>query len=294
MPRREGRRERRRMGDGEGEHRVAEDLVHLDRLVDREQPAQPGGSHPREQAAHHGDQDEGPVEVDALTECPTRLHERELLGSIRGPEHRERNDSRLRRHPHEEKRPRLPSPLGKGPRPRRAAACPLVEQSEQVLVRDDPGGFAARHAVKEVGAAPHHGLQLVEADAAVAIRVGHREEDLDELLGRLRGTLGHLALAEGHRDHAQDVLAVEGTVAVVIVHAKREGELLAIGPEDELAHALEKLGLVDRAVAVAVERGEHASGQVGAAQAERFAQLLGVDPRVGTRVMRESFLEHRH
>ncbi len=82
-------------------------------------------------------------------------------------------------------------------------------------------------------------------------------------------------------------------VAVVVVHAEREEQLVVVRPEDELSHALHELGSVDRTVVIAIEGREHAPREVLAAEAERLPKLGEIDASVGAGVVRESSLEHR-
>ncbi len=73
--------------------------------------------------------------------------------------------------------------------------------------------------------------------------------------------------------------------------AKREEQLVTIGSEDELANTLEELVLVDGAVVIAIERGEHALREVFAAQAERRAEVVQVDAPIFARVLGERALQ---
>ena len=151
--------------------------------------------------------------------------------------------------------------------------------------------FAARHLAQELGTLLHHGFELVERDPSVSIRIRHREEDLRQLLRRLRSPLDDLALGDGDRQHPQQLVAVQRTVAVVVVNAEHEQELLPVAPEDERARPFQELGLVNHAVAVRVELREDAAGQVLAAKAERSLERLRRDDLFVAGVASESALE---
>ena len=62
--------------DGEGEHDVPNQTMERHRLVDRQQSSEPARSNAREEPAHHWDEDERSIEVDAPTERPANLHYR--------------------------------------------------------------------------------------------------------------------------------------------------------------------------------------------------------------------------
>jgi hypothetical protein len=105
---------------------------------------------------------------------------------------------------------------------------------------DDPARLAACHLLQQLRPPTDDGLELVEPDPPIAVAVGRREEGARELFGRLRRA-PRVALGETDRDHPEELLVREEPIPVVIVHVKREGELLARGPQHETTHAFDEL-----------------------------------------------------
>ena len=74
-------------------------------------------------------------------------------------------------------------------------------------------------------------------------------------------------------NHPLGLALADEAVAVVVVHAKREEELVAVRPGDQRSCAGDELSAIDCAVAVAVESAQHPPSQVFASQAERTLPL---------------------
>src|SRR5207244_720813 len=141
---------------------------------------------------------------------------------------------------------------------------------EDVFARRDPERFAARHLTQQLGTLAYDGLEFLERDLPVAIGVGGAEEHGSDAVGRLRLGRSDVLFGEADRNHAEEILLAERTIAVVIVESECERELVPIGAEDELAHAAKELFAPDRAVAIVVHADEHTLREVFAAQAEGF------------------------
>ncbi len=283
---------RERVDEGEADHRVADEAVERDGVVDWDDAPEGALPDPREHAAHHRDEDEGAVEVEARTAPARELDEgvrAEVLVADDG-----RNEERdVREPPHgeephlghvvlEEAREALAEGRAGGRMRRRA-----LEAGVEVLVRRDPAGLVAEERREHVGVRAEDGGELVEADAAVAVRVGLAEQSVGERahVGRAHR---HVVLGEAERDHPLELLAGDRAVAVVVVEAEGERELLLLGAEDEPTHGREELVLVDHAVAVHVEDREHAPREVRALEAEGLAQDGRVDAPAGARELAEA------
>ena len=278
------------VGDAEADERVTDDAMEGDGLVDGERAAEEGRADPREQPTHDGQEQDGAVEVDAGAEGATEAHE--LVGGQPGARAREAvgEEPQVRRDPEDEDDERAPAVLEERRAERGGRA---VDAREDVLVRRDPLRLAPGHGAKDGGVLADDGLELLEVDASVAVRVGRDEERAGDGVGGLRGPVGDVALGEAHRDHAIELVAGERAVAVVIVHAEGEHQLLLIASGDELADALHELVLGDDAVGVQVEGAEHTACEVLAAEAERGLELLDVDDAVGAGRACERALEGR-
>ena len=243
-------------------------------------------AHPREQAAHHRHQDQRAVEVDARRRSRARAASARSIGCrAAAAQQRRREDADVRERP-------------RGRRRRTAPSRVLEEARDHGAARVAPSSSRARRS--SFGAIHIASLRVIcrAARGACATTASNSSNEIrpsrfvsaswkSASASRSGGCVARSATSLSARLIAimrSSSSLLDRAVAVVIVQAEREHQLLALGPEDEPAHPGEELVALDHAVAVPIERREHAPREVLAAQPERaFSSLTSMTPSAPAR-----------